>query len=81
MSKSYNTAVKKVYEELNDCIILGLTGRTGSGCTTASKILETPSFDELHLSTPKTYDFKNIEERKYQIIHRFIKHNCIRFLH
>ncbi len=79
MSKSYNTAVKKVYEELNDCIILGLTGRTGSGCTTASKILETPSFDELHLSTPKTYDFKNIEERKYQIIHRFIKHNWYAF--
>lgn len=79
MSLNYTNAVKKVYEELNDCIIIGLTGRTGSGCTTVSKILETKNFEELHLSTPKTYDFKNIEERKYQIIHRFMKHNWVPF--
>lgn len=79
MIKKYDEAVKNVYSELNDCIILGLTGRTGSGCSTASNILRTENFAGLTLPTPKTFDFKNAEERKYQIIHKFMKSNWCPF--
>ncbi len=72
---SYNEAVKNVYQELDNCIIIGLTGRTGSGCSTTAKILQTKKFDDLTLPTPKTHDFIDIDERKYQIVHRFIKNN------
>ncbi len=34
------TAINKLYEEREDFIIIGLTGRTGAGCSTVSKILE-----------------------------------------
>lgn len=75
MIQKFNDAVKTVYGELDNCIILGLTGRTGSGCTTTSKILETKRFQDLTLPTPKSYDYKDVEERKYQIVYRFIKNN------
>lgn len=71
----YDKAIRTAYSELNNCIILGLTGRTGSGCTTTSKILETKKFKDLTLPTPKTRDFINVEERKYQIIHTFMNNN------
>lgn len=35
-------AISSIYSEEDDFIIIGLTGRTGSGCTTASKILASP---------------------------------------
>ncbi|MEE1505244.1 MAG: dCMP deaminase [Acutalibacteraceae bacterium] len=79
MTNSFNEAVKNVYQELDNCIILGLTGRTGSGCSTTAKILQTEKFKDLTLPTPKTHDFKDIEERKYQIVHRFIKNNWCPF--
>ena len=37
-------AVRHTYRERNKVIIVGLTGRTGSGCTTLSKILATKKF-------------------------------------
>lgn len=75
MTNKFNDAVKNVYQELDDCIILRLTGRTGSGCTTTATILKTNKFKELTLPTPKTHEFINTEERKYQITHRFMKNN------
>ncbi|MCC5457265.1 deoxycytidylate deaminase [Klebsiella variicola] len=42
-------AIKELFLENNEFILLGLTGRTGSGCSTAAKILssETPNFPSL----------------------------------
>lgn len=59
--KSYKESVDKVYEKIDNCIIIGLTGRTGSGCTTTSKILETSKFECLALSSPKKRDFNDEE--------------------
>ena len=50
-----------------------MTGRTGSGCTTVSKILSTEIFEELNLHEPKTTDFDTNEQRKYQIVYSYIK--------
>lgn len=41
--KSYlQEAISSIYSEEDDFIIIGLTGRTGSGCTTAAKIMSSP---------------------------------------
>ncbi|MBU3221029.1 dCMP deaminase [Clostridium algidicarnis] len=66
-----NRAVNKVYDERKDFILIGLTGRTGSGCSTVSKILGEKEFSKLNLRTPKSYDFKNSEERKYSILYGY----------
>lgn len=66
-------AIDNIYEEREKFIIVGLTGRTGSGCTTVSKILSTEIFEELNLHEPKTTDFDTNEQRKYQIVYSYIK--------
>lgn len=64
-------AVNKIYDERKDFVLIGLTGRTGSGCSTVSDILRTSDVSELDLRTPKSYDFKNNEERKYSILYDY----------
>ncbi|HHY99818.1 MAG TPA: hypothetical protein GYA03_01855 [Tissierellia bacterium] len=67
-------AINKIYDERKDFIIIGLTGRTGSGCSTVAEILKTPKFNKLHLNSPKEYDFKSSEERKYSILYKYASH-------
>ena len=69
----YKRAVATVYEQLNKSVILGLTGRTGSGCTTTANILETEDFADLDLATPKKKDFTGVEERKQAIIYKYMQ--------
>lgn len=70
---SYQSSVEKAFEQKRSSIIVALTGRTGSGCTTVSKILSRSRFEDLDLHDPKTYDFASSEERKYSIVHSFMK--------
>lgn len=78
--EGYKNAVEKVYERVNKCIIIGLTGRTGSGCTTAAKILEQEKFEDLNLPIPPASKFENTEARKYSIIYNFMKENWKPFI-
>lgn len=65
-------ALKRVYKESSDFIILGLTGRTGSGCSTAAKIL---SEDQICLpEKSKIYETAN-DHRKYKIVRSYISEN------
>lgn len=64
-------AIKNIYAEREKFIIIGLTGRTGSGCTTVSDILKQKEFKNLSLHKPKTTNFASNEERKYQIIYNY----------
>ena len=66
-------AIDSLYYKKNSLIILGLTGRTGSGCSTVSSIIKAENFDKLNLSDPKSYDYSNTDERKYNIIYKFMK--------
>lgn len=68
-------AINTIYEEREKFIIIGLTGRTGSGCTTVSKILERKEFKDLDLKEPKTTDFNSNDERKYHIIYNYAKNH------
>ena len=66
-------AIEKIYAEREKFIIIGLTGRTGAGCTTVSNILGTEKFSDLNLREPKTTGFETNEQRKYQIVYNYIE--------
>lgn len=68
-----NKAVDNVYKGRERLIILGLTGRTGAGCTTVAKILEKEDITELDIQQCKDYDYKNVEERKNKVIYEYMK--------
>ena len=65
--------IMSLYRERERLIIIGLTGRTGAGCTTVSEILSRKSIQELDLKSYKTCDYSSADERKYSIIYRFMK--------
>lgn len=68
-------AIQKVYSGKSDFILVGLTGRTGSGCSTVASILKKNQFQDLDLRDSKEYDYQNAEERKYKIVCDFMKEN------
>ena len=70
---NYSHSVQNAFGQRRSLIIIGLTGRTGSGCSTTADILKTEFFDDLHLKNPKTSDFKNRDERKYEIIYKYMQ--------
>ena len=71
---NYSESVKNAYRERQSLIILALTGRTGSGCTTVSKILSKKSFKDLNVREPKTYDFSSRDERKYEVVYKYMSY-------
>lgn len=46
MNNKNSEMIGKIYEERREFVVIGLTGRTGSGCTTTAAILTStlPSF-------------------------------------
>lgn len=72
-------AVNTIFQERGDFILIGLTGRTGSGCTTAAKILSENDFNKLSLQTPIDCGFNNNDERKYRLIYSFAQQNWSAF--
>ena len=66
-------AIKSLYSQRDKFILIGLTGRTGSGCTTVANILSKDNINELDLRSYKTFDYNNSDERKYSIIYRYMK--------
>jgi len=72
---SLQKAVDEAYKQRSSLIILGLTGRTGSGCSTVASILRKSKIQDLDLLDSKSYDFKDVEERKDSIIKNFMIEN------
>lgn len=70
-------AINKIYNERKDFIVIGLTGRTGSGCSTVVNVLKKNDFKDLDLRSLKSYDFKDSEERKYFILYNYAESNTI----
>ncbi|MDA8455157.1 hypothetical protein M4R22_10310 [Acidovorax sp. GBBC 3334] len=65
--KMVASGIGKVFEHRKNYIVIGLTGRTGGGCSTAAKILSTQHYNQLNLPSinnpPKSH-----EDRKQRII-------------
>lgn len=79
MMNSVSDAVEKLFDERRDFIIIGLTGRTGTGCSTVANILATEKFEDLYLPIPKSNEFRTNEERKYKIVYNYCKEHWAKF--
>lgn len=66
-NKYLKSAIEKIYGNGDDFILLGLTGRTGSGCSTAAKILTTEKNFIVHSLYSGNMPESN-EKRKEKII-------------
>lgn len=67
MNTYLNSAISAIYSEDDDFVILGLTGRTGSGCSTVASIL-TSQKSEINHSLFFGDNPSSNEERKQKII-------------
>ncbi|HUG59423.1 MAG TPA: hypothetical protein VL002_14410, partial [Candidimonas sp.] len=68
-SKNVSKALAGVFAESSNLIVIGLTGRTGSGCSTAARILESQRID-----LPEAGDsyYSGNEARKFRIIKKYV---------
>ena len=67
--------LKKLYSLRNDFTIIGLTGRTGSGCSRIAELLS-GDFTNLEVGLRDENDFSDdIFKRKYSICKKFLAHN------
>lgn len=78
MSSYLESAIHELYSEGDDFIVLGLTGRTGSGCSTLASILTADKNDIKHSLFSGTSP-KNNEERKQRIILKHFQHKWTKF--
>jgi len=70
--KSLSAAIAKTYSHIGNFILLGLTGRTGSGCSTAAQIL---GQDEvIPVKESILYTSEN-DKRKLNIIQKYTRNN------
>ena len=77
---SENKIVSNVYHLRENFAIIGLTGRTGSGCTTIAKLFSDSEFENLHARQPsEEYEGITNDERKYKIVYNFAKANWQKF--
>jgi len=73
------SAIKQIYRDDDDFILIGLTGRTGSGCSTVASILQHPKEDIKH-SLFIGQNPVSSEARKERIILEFFKFDWHPFL-
>lgn len=57
--------------DVNKTIIIGLTGRTGSGCTTVANILSSQNFSDLKLRDEGKIACKDTDSRKSRILYNY----------
>lgn len=68
--------VNSIYKQRGNFIIIGLTGRTGSGCTKVAELLSAKSFEDLNPNHPiENTDSITNEDLKYNILFNYMKAN------
>ena len=68
--------VDQIFRLRKDFIVIGLTGRTGSGCSTVAKILSTKDVNEIRSEHREFHNDKiDNNTRKNRIISRYIREN------
>lgn len=76
MANQSENIVDKIYKLRKNFVIIGLTGRTGSGCSTVAKILRTENAAELKSEYREVNtDPINNDVRKNRIIYQYIQKN------
>lgn len=72
LMNNYNEAVCQLYGEKENQIIIGLTGRTGAGCSTAASILK-KDFNELEYEYKDELNSSIKEKKEFEIIKSYIE--------
>lgn len=67
----FNRAVSELYKEKENQIIIGLTGRTGAGCSTVASILKR-EFKDLELQYEKNNNESIKDKKEFEIIREYI---------
>lgn len=77
LTDDISKALEKVFSDTGNFIVIGLTGRTGSGCSTAAEILTQST-----LNLPQAGDshFVGNEIRKFKIVKKYIESHWRPFL-
>lgn len=73
-----NTLISDLLSERNNFIIIGLTGRTGSGCSTASKLLTEKKLTfplENQVNIGNESFFQGLDKERYKLVKDYIEHN------
>lgn len=83
MSNKNNSMISSLFHERSKFIVLGLTGRTGSGCTTAANILENekaefPKVEDVKYG--KNPFFSNLDSKRYKVASHYITENYESFI-
>lgn len=68
---NYNTAVNELFAAKESLVIVGFTGRTGAGCSTAASILK-KDFNKLDLEYIKEANDKDADQLKFNILKEYI---------
>lgn len=71
-------SVSELFKHRNDFIVIGLTGRTGSGCSTVASILS-KNIEALPCSQEDALTISQNEKRKHRNIVNFCKRNWHKF--
>jgi len=65
-----NSVVEQIFHQREDFIIIGLTGRTGSGCSKVAELMGKEEFNIPKLN--KCEDLMSNSERKHKIVYKFL---------
>jgi len=67
--------LKHLYKLRQDFIVIGLTGRTGSGCSTFAELMSNEEFEDCEFPEPNNTPDADNNERKYRIAYNFLSEN------
>lgn len=79
MNNYFHSTISKIYGDDDDFIVIGLTGRTGSGCSTVANILSKNRVDIKHSLYTGNNPSSNIE-RKQKVIFKCFEKNWTPFI-
>lgn len=79
MDNYFQDTISKIYGDDDDFVVIGLTGRTGSGCSTVANILSSQQKDIRH-SLFTGHNPKDNNQRKQKVIFSCFKNNWEPFI-
>lgn len=74
MDNYFQDTISKIYGDDDDFVVIGLTGRTGSGCSTVANILSSNKEDIRH-SLFSGHNPKDTNQRKQKVVLSCFQHN------
>jgi deoxycytidylate deaminase/adenylylsulfate kinase-like enzyme len=79
MDNYFQDTISKIYGDDDDFVVIGLTGRTGSGCSTVANILSSKK-EHIRHSLFSGHNPKDNIQRKQKIVFKCFEHNWTPFI-